>query len=669
MSSVAYSPNSPQIKIEIPNNSYLSDVAMPIEDLWTQVLLISPTASGKTTFLLTFSKVILAVPTQDLARQLEKKGVPAIMQDVAAADLAASERYVSTYDSLPRLVEELSLARGEDLSEWMLVIDEAHHILSDASPAFRLQAISNMLNVTINFGRVIAMTGTPPDIPIPTFDQAQLIQFTKHRDPISLYLIKGDSTSKMVDVIINKFRYNKVIVHMNDKNKGCQTAKELEMLGISSFLFNADTKKEEYHTQMLEIGQLPKDCQSLITTTLYNDGYSFIEKKKYAVLISPESRLTPEDIEQIANRIRGNAPDGVFWLKRKHDLRIHIFDMKKAIKELRESCLVDQQDAQNIINILATIYKRSGKKKDELIKASTHILRNHLKHLKLVEHEDGCLSVEIDEIWLANTVYEQWRTACNHSSGLMIHTLQKRYGYKFIKVLNIDAKATEEEKERRAEAKRITKEERKEVYNNTIETLREQNNDETDEIVARTNIKNTLGEANQEEKEIAITTLRLNDIGMSVRSALDIIESFKPETPNALTTITKTVRMARLRHLISQDIEGERHHIRVNPIVNFFTIIMGSYPVGSVVEENNLQEVFHIASTKCPLLGKKYDSHRKRMALIKQCYRVERGHVKTAKGWRKKPIVKALYPFDPKIKIKWSSYVDGEEDSLIEDFL
>ena len=94
MSSLAYSPDSSQIEIEIPDNSYLLDVAMPTCKLWRRVLLTSPTGSGKTTFLLTLPQVILAVPTQALARQLQSDGLNAIMEGVASADLTDCSQYV-----------------------------------------------------------------------------------------------------------------------------------------------------------------------------------------------------------------------------------------------------------------------------------------------------------------------------------------------------------------------------------------------------------------------------------------------------------------------------------------------------------------------------------------------------------------------------------------------
>ncbi len=214
----------------------------------------------------------------------------------------------------------------------------------------------------------------------------------------------------------------------------------------------------------------------------------------------------------------------------------------------------------------------------------------------------------------------------------------------------------------------MKKEQRQQVYNDTVGTLRSQKNEAASWALA-VDIKKGLVSASREEKEVAITALRLTDMGMSIQSALDVIESSKPQTPNALAVITQTARMARLRHLITIDVMGSRRHIRINPIVNFLTMIMGSYQVGAVVEEKDLEQVFAIASDRCPLMGRKYDSHRKRMALLKQCYRIERDNVKTAKGRRKRPVIKDKYPFDPTIKIEWLSYSKGEEQELVEGFL
>lgn len=123
------------------------------------------TGSGGTTLALTEdSKIIVAVPRVMLVRNKveQHKHVVGVSGEVKQSDLVSkihSDKFICTYDSIPRLVSTM-IEAGINPINYHLLIDEVHTVIREGGD-FRSDVCNRLLNRIDMFASVTYLTATP----------------------------------------------------------------------------------------------------------------------------------------------------------------------------------------------------------------------------------------------------------------------------------------------------------------------------------------------------------------------------------------------------------------------------------------------------------------------------------------------------------------------------
>jgi hypothetical protein len=299
---------------------YLTGVAYRYNLHWLQFLnkvIISPTGSGKSTLIRSIAahdRIIVAVPTnalqKDFEREAGKNGIDCFLfnsdtykDKINATGTPVSDArfIVTTYHSFGVLADVLNT----ECSNYNLIIDEAHNFTSSADPDFIYDHLALMLHSFRKFKSYTLFTAT--DLPVFASElqlEKWVFDIPSNIEKQLQFYEKGEcqySTAAQMAAHVAKKGFLPLIVLNSKKDRLIKLKRALKNNKIGYHAFNADTKKEPHHSQLLSTGGT--DAPVMISTNVIKEGVSIYDSREDVVLIAL-SELHAAELEQFAARFR-----------------------------------------------------------------------------------------------------------------------------------------------------------------------------------------------------------------------------------------------------------------------------------------------------------------------------------------------------------------------------
>jgi hypothetical protein len=280
-------------------------------------VIIAPVGIGKSFVqrsIAAHERTIIAVPTlalqKDFEREATKHGIDSYLfnSDKYSKDdkIEKSSFIIVTYKSFHHLVSEL----GNNVILYNLIVDECHNFTSSTAIDFMHSNLSSILHNVKKFKSYTLFTAT--DLPvfaselqlekwiftIPTKIQKQIQFFDKGENQYNTAAQIAAATAK---------NGNLPLIVLNNKGKGLSKLKRaLNPYKTDYQFFNADTKEENHHIELLSTGKLKTNL--MIATNVFKEGVNIYNTVEHVVLISVASPGVPPmhaaEMEQFAARFR-----------------------------------------------------------------------------------------------------------------------------------------------------------------------------------------------------------------------------------------------------------------------------------------------------------------------------------------------------------------------------
>lgn len=280
-------------------------------------VIISPVGSGKSFIqrsMAAHERTIIAVPTislqKDFEREATKHGIDSYLfnSDKYSKDekIEKSSFIIVTYKSFHHLVSVL----GNNVMLYNLIVDECHNFTSSTALNFMHSNLSSILHSVKKFKSYTLFTAT--DLPvfaselqlekwiftIPTKIQKQIQFFDKGKNQYETAAQISAATSK---------NGNLPLIVLNNKGNGLSNLKRaLNPYKTDYQVFNADTKEENHHIELLSMGKIKTDV--MVSTSVIKEGVNIYNTIEHVVLISVTSPGVPPmhaaEMEQFAARFR-----------------------------------------------------------------------------------------------------------------------------------------------------------------------------------------------------------------------------------------------------------------------------------------------------------------------------------------------------------------------------
>lgn len=285
-------------------------------DLKNKVI-ISPVGSGKSFIqraVAARERTIIAVPTlalqKDFEREAAKQGIDSYLFNSGKYNKDEKiEKYsfiIVTYRSFYNLVSVL----GNNAMLYNLIVDECHNFTGAADINYMHGILSSILNNLKKFKSYTLFTAT--DLPffapelqiekwifdIPSKIQKQIQFFDKGENQYNTAAQIAAATAK---------NGNLPLIVLNNKGKGLSKLKRaLNPYKTDYQFFNADTKEENHHIELLSTGKLKTNL--MIATNVFKEGVNIYNTLGHVVLIIIASPGVPpmhaSEMEQFAARFR-----------------------------------------------------------------------------------------------------------------------------------------------------------------------------------------------------------------------------------------------------------------------------------------------------------------------------------------------------------------------------
>ena len=443
----------------IPEGKYLSDVTN-VSEIYGKYL-IAQAGVGKSHLMFgSKEKTIAVVPFQSLCRNIQA--------DFPEYDVffhknktlrEGCTKYITTYPSLVKLLPLIG-----DLSSYNLVLDESHNFVTSTSRDFALDQYTSAI-VSImkhNFKSITMMSATPKKSSRPFFNTFEKIQFIKAGESkLSIQIDTPKDPSKFKKDLLERVKDGKRYVTMFLNSTGSALDRDLsisKLAGINMSSFNSKNKHEALCQQLLTSGNIPKNMDAFISTTVFSEGVSlYLGDERNEVLdIIVNSAFHPLEIYQNSDRIRDAKKINIHVLK-KHGFK----DTKMKFNSGKETQrLLDlAQIALNFNNSL--ISKGFNPSNSGYVEGLEETYLNF---------SNG--RFEIDYELIDNTVYKLETKAANKDVSFF-KTLCEKYGMEFKGIFDhseeLDGTSTDIIKQE-VENKAIEREIKQELLEEEIET-------------------------------------------------------------------------------------------------------------------------------------------------------------------------------------------------------
>lgn len=280
-------------------------------------VIISPVGSGKSFIqrsMAAHERTIIAVPTlalqKDFEREATKHGIDSYLFNSGKYSndikIEKSSFIIVTYKSFYHLVSVL----GNNAMLYNLIIDECHNFTSSTDSNFMHGNLSLILHNVKKFKSYTLFTAT--DLPVFASElqlEKWIFTIPNKIEKRIKFFNKGEnqySTAAQIAAATAK-NGNLPLIVLNNKGKGLSNLKRALNPYKSDYqVFNADTKEENHHIELLSTGKVRTDI--MVSTSVIKEGVNIYNTVEHVVLILVTSPgVTPmhaAEIEQFAARFR-----------------------------------------------------------------------------------------------------------------------------------------------------------------------------------------------------------------------------------------------------------------------------------------------------------------------------------------------------------------------------
>lgn len=255
---------------------------------------------------------IIIAPTTIIIDQLASHTCQVIKANVEP-NFVKYKQFACTYDSLPRFCDA-ALEAGYNPYLIPLIIDECHHLLSDAFKGGRLDACMSRVRL-FKFPTPTSAT-IPPFIPY--LETLPRIVITRKDSEIVNYSYAIGSDVAMIEKCLKQALT--VLYHLNNKKMIQVMVSHFTSLGYRVEYIDSDNK-DEMMSEGLDEKRLPP-AELYICTSVFNDGISVHEHAlNYIAIVSGQSArlLGPYEIYQFTKRFRDKAPTHVHIMRKTNE--------------------------------------------------------------------------------------------------------------------------------------------------------------------------------------------------------------------------------------------------------------------------------------------------------------------------------------------------------------
>lgn len=271
-------------------------------------ILVAPTGTGKSTYVIEVlkGKRIVVCPNTSVLRSFKSfKGVSVFYGDEKSTTF--TDIILTTQDSFVNLVNNLE-DKGENLIEYLVVIDEVHTLVTSANYGYKYKAINSVVEMVSNYPVVIlGLTATPITTTTNPFYNSFETILVKQKSDVKreIQLAQyADYRSFCIEKCIENYK-SKVttVIYKNDKRNIEVLAEALKMQGLTVAIINSDTKESTDYTQIVEKGILNVDV--ILTTCLLKEGVSIKGKDGRTdvdYIVTGDNHYTC--VNQLSSRVR-----------------------------------------------------------------------------------------------------------------------------------------------------------------------------------------------------------------------------------------------------------------------------------------------------------------------------------------------------------------------------
>jgi hypothetical protein len=422
------------VEYVLKKGQYISDLNLT---LGKKTLIYADTNAGKTTWVMKGidRKLIFLAPTINLTISAAKKHKDAIPFFRGKKIDKVPQKIACTYNSLPRLISELG-AKGEVVSDWGLVVDEAHKYVTSSSKNFMLENLRKTIEMLDIFDFVVFMTGTWLPLLHPATEGFAHIRVTKE-NPVKYKIISCKKKYVAIEKRCEKGGKNYIFLQSKQAEKQLGTyiryftKKGWDRNNI--LIVNSDTREHSDSQYLFENNKSPENAEIIIFTSIMSEGTDILGEN--ASTLHFASNCHPADMQQIANRFRDCLPGSVF---------IYAQEKKEGAKRGRFSSLLEEQR-----NLIAHA--------EELMNCASECSRKSLNLFSTSDifyFDDSSRRYKIDYLYIANLAFKKEVAHCYADFDAMKNYLKGKYKWVNMGDEYDDGDMTKQEKQDLSEYKK-----------------------------------------------------------------------------------------------------------------------------------------------------------------------------------------------------------------------
>jgi hypothetical protein len=289
-------------------NRYLSERSNEIDNAIlsdNDVLIVSPTDSGKTYSIFDFAKrhphlrIAFIMPTRNLVKNLGRdyKAVAGYGADFVRENY--NQRFIcTTYDTFLKFTTPFDI----------VVVDEAHTLAGHGN--FRTETLAGVLRAK---GKKVYLSGTPEIIE--NLTGIETIRFTRNQPPKNARIFETTNSAKTnaFNLIQNRNTNNLLLIRINNKGLIDDIFESFKnVVSIAKIYSDSDevlcAGQDERIVEQVRSGTIPKSLDVLLTTSIIDAGITLsVERDVDCYALSENYMPNPIDVVQLSARVRANS--------------------------------------------------------------------------------------------------------------------------------------------------------------------------------------------------------------------------------------------------------------------------------------------------------------------------------------------------------------------------